>query len=406
MKFGSSCRGSVLLLAVVLTVAATVAACGASATPVSAPVGVAPTAIPPAGTTAPTSPPPTVIPSPTSVPQVATAVPTEPSVPTADTQPTPAATEAPATATPAPTPVPPTDTPVPETPTAEPQGPSLPATIIDSSGDKVVVEDISRIVVLNGDITEVVFALGLGDNVVAVDTSATYPPEARELPKVGYQRGLSAEGILSMEPTVIIGNTLAGPVEVIEQLRSTGSTVVIVEPAVTLAGAAAKIRNVAQALGVPEAGEEIASRLEMEIEEVKEIAASAQDKPSAVFLYMRGLDTLFMAGQFDLSHELFEASGAIGAAETLGVTDRFIPLTAEALAAANPDCIVVFTSGLETVGGHEGLLKVPGVAQTAAGQEGCILDFDGQYFAGGGPRMGSVLQELLAAFHPSLAPTS
>ena len=71
----------------------------------------------------------------------------------------------------------------------------------------MVVEDISRIVVLNGDITEVVFALGLGDNVVGVDTSATYPTEALELPKIGYQRSLSAEGILSMAPSVVIGNT-------------------------------------------------------------------------------------------------------------------------------------------------------------------------------------------------------
>ena len=282
-------------------------------------------------------------------------------------------------------------------------GPVLPASIVDATGNEVVVEDISRIVVLNGDITEVVFALGLGDNVVGVDTSATYPPEALALPKIGYQRSLSAEGILSMEPSVVIENKLAGPPEVIEQVRSTGTAVVIVEPAVSLTGAASKIRNVAQALGVSDAGEEIAAGLEMEIAEVMAAAADAEGKPTAVFLYMRGLDSLFLAGQSDLSHELFEASGAIGGGGVLGVTQRFIPLTAEALAAADPDCIVVFTSGLETVGGREGLLTVPVVAQTAAGQEGCILDFDGQYIAGGGPRMGSALKELLAAFHPDLA---
>ena len=200
-----------------------------------------------------------------------------------------------------------------------------------------------------------------------------------------------------------MGTHWPGLSEVIEQVRATGTAVVIVEPAISLAGAAGKIRNVAQALGVSETGEEIAAGLEAEIAEVKEAAASAEDKPTAVFLYMRGLDSLFLAGQFDLSHELFEASGAIGGGGVLGVTERFIPLTAEALAAADPDCIVVFTSGLETVGGRDGLLKVPGVAQTAAGQEGCILDFDGQYIAGGGPRTGSALKELLAAFHPDLA---
>ncbi len=374
-------RMSLLVLA--LAAIAVMAACGASATPDPAPTEAVAASVRPTATSAPTEPPPTATPRPA---------------------PTPTPTPAP-TATPRPTPVPPTNTPLPNTPTPEPQGPALPVTMVDATGEEVTVEDISRIVVLNGDITEVVFALGLGENVAAVDTSATYPPEALALPKIGYQRSLSAEGILSMEPSLVIGNTLAGPPEVIDQIRATGTAVVILDPTVTLAGAAAKIRNVAQTLGVSDAGEEIASGLEMQIEEVKEISAEAQDKPSAVFLYMRGLDSLFLAGQYDLSHELFEASGAIGAAETLGVRDRFIPLTAESLAATNPDCIVVFSSGLQSVGGREGLLKIPGVAQTAAGQEGCILDFDGQYFGGGGPRTGMVLQELLAAFHPDLAPT-
>ena len=345
----------------------------------------------PAPTAAPTQP---QMESATQIPATATSVPSETPTPTVAPEPT---------ATPLPTPAPPTEPVATDTPEPVAQGPVLPAAIIDATGNEVVVEDINRIVVLNGDVTEVVFALGLGDNVVGVDTSATYPAEALALPKIGYQRSLSAEGILSMEPSVVIGNTLAGPPEVIEQVRSTGTPVVIVEPAISLSAAASKIRSVGQALGVSDAGEEIATGLEMEIAEVKAAAADAEDKPTAVFLYMRGLDSLFLAGQFDLSHELFEASGAIGGGGVLGVTDRFIPLTAEALAAADPDCIVVFTSGLETVGGREGLLKVPGVAQTAAGQEGCILDFDGQYIAGGGPRTGSALKELLAAFHPDLA---
>ena len=385
--------GRMIILSAALAVIAALAACGASATPVSQPTGSAPTTVPPKATAVPAQP---QAETATTVPPTATPVPTQSPLPTATPQPT--ATPVPASE---PTPTPePTATHTPE-PVAE--GPVLPVSIVDATGNEVVVGDISRIVVLNGDITEVVFALGLGDNVVGVDTSATYPAEALALPKIGYQRSLSAEGILSMEPSVVIGNTLAGPPEVIEQVRSTGTPVVIVEPAVSLAGAASKIRNVAQALGVSDAGEEIATGLEMEITEVKAAAANAEDKPTAVFLYMRGLDSLFLAGQFDLSHELFEASGAVGGGGVLGVTERFIPLTAEALAAADPDCIVVFTSGLETVGGREGLLKVPGVAQTAAGQEGCILDFDGQYIAGGGPRTGSALKELLAAFHPDLA---
>ncbi len=301
----------------------------------------------------------------------------------------------PATATPLPTPEP--------TQAAAPAGVVLPATVEDING-VVVVEDVSRIVVMNGDITEVVFALGLGEHVVAVDTSATFPPQALRIPKIGYQRSLSAEGVLSMAPTVVIGNQEAGPPEVLEQIRATGVPVVVLESATSIDAASRKIRGVAQALGVPERGEAIIAELEAEISEVRSLAAQAEERPTAVFLYMRGLDTLFMIGMQHISHELFEASGAVSGAAVAGVRKPFVPLTAESLAAVDPDCIVVLSDGLQTVGGREGLLRLPGVGATKAAEEGCILDFDDQYFAGGGPRLGSVLMDLLRAFHPDLAP--
>ena len=336
-------------------------------------------------------------PDPTATPQ-----PLPPTVAPTQAPPTPMPTAVPATATPATLPEP-TATPQPtETPTSS--GPMLPATVTDVHGNEVVVEDISRIVVMNGDITEVVFGLGLGDNVVAVDTSATYPEAALRLPKIGYQRSLSAEGVLSMDPTVVIGNEEAGPPEVLDQIRAAGVPVVVLESAGTIDGAARKIRGVAQALGVPEKGEAIATKLEAEIEEAKTLAEHVEDRPTAVFLYMRGMDTLFLIGRDHISHELFEASGAISGAAVAGVDAPFIPLTAESLATVDPDCIVVLSAGLESVGGREGLLGLPGVSETAAADTGCILDFDDQYFAGGGPRMGLVLMDLLRAFHPDLAP--
>lgn len=279
----------------------------------------------------------------------------------------------------------------------------LPASIVDLHGNEIIVDDISRIVVMNGDITEVVFALGLGDNVVAVDTSATYPPEVTQLPQIGYQRRLSAEGVLSMEPTVVIGNENAGPPEVLGQIRSAGVPVVVLESVTTIDGAPRKIRGVATALGVSDRGEAIAAELENQVAEIKALSAEAQERPTAVFLYMRGLDTLFLIGRQHLSHELFEASGAISGGAAAGVDAPFIPLTAEALTAVNPDCIVVLEAGLQSVGGQEGLLQLPGVSETKAADEGCILDFDDQYFGGGGPRMGNVLMDLLRAFHPDMA---
>ena len=334
----------------------------------------------------------TSTPGPTAMAPAPTATMPAPMAPVSTSTPRPTAATPPPTVTASPTATP------------DPLAPQLPAQITDVLGNQVTVTDISRIVVMNGDFTEVVFALGLGENVVAVDTSATYPTEVTNLPQVGYQRRLSAEGVLSMDPTVVIGNTNAGPPEVLEQIRATGVPVVVLESVTTVDGGPRKIRGIAQALGVPARGEALAAELEAQISEVRALSAQAQERPTAVFLYMRGLDTLFLGGEGHLSHELFEASGAVSGGAALGVTAEVIPLTAESLAAADPDCIVVLTRGLESVGGLEGIVAIPGVGETTAAQEGCILDFDDQYFGGGGPRMGQLLMELLQVFHSDLAP--
>ncbi len=334
-----------------------------------------------------------------SVADTATAVPapdpTNTPVPTATPTPEPTATPTP-TSTPVPTPSP---TPEPEA-TAVPDG--LPVTVTDANGEVVTVTDISRVVVLNGDITEIIFALGLGDNVTAVDTSATHPAEALMKPKIGYARALSAEGILAMRPTLVIGTTSAGPPPVLQQISQTGVPVLVLETEPTIAGASEKIRQVAAALGVPSKGAEVVEALETDVEDAKELASNAEgDPPTAVFLYLRGLDTVLMAGGADLSADMFAAAGAVSGGVKAGIA-HFAPLTAEALVTAAPDYIVVFETGIQTVGGLDGLLQIPGVAETPAGMNRDVIVFDGLYFAGGGPRTGEALRELVLAIHPEL----
>ena len=113
--------------------------------------------------------------------------------------------------------------------------PQLPATVTSFDGQTVTVEDVARIVPLSGDIAEILWTLGLGDKLVGVDVSAVYPPEVMgPLPKIGFERQLSAEGILSLEPTLVIGKEQAGPPEVLDQIRSAGVPVVIVAEPQTL----------------------------------------------------------------------------------------------------------------------------------------------------------------------------
>jgi iron complex transport system substrate-binding protein len=280
--------------------------------------------------------------------------------------------------------------------------PTLPATVTDKAGKAVTVADISRIVVLNGDIAEIVFALGLGPRVVATDTSATFPAEVKALPKVGYQRTLSAEGILSQRPTVVLGDESAGPPAVLEQIQSAGTPVVALATAKTLEAPAAKVRAVAAALGVGADGERLAAKVDAEIADARRpLARVTGATPRVAFLYVRGTSTMMIGGRGSGADAMIAGAGGVDAGTEAGLVN-FVPLTAEALVAANPDVLLLLRAGLESVGGVDGLLGLPGVAQTAAGQARRVLAYDDLYLVGLATRTGPALAELVKGLHPGL----
>lgn len=288
--------------------------------------------------------------------------------------------------------------------------PVLPVTVTGADGDEVTVDDASRIIPVNGDIAEVVFALGLGDQVVATDLSATYPPEADALPEIGYQRTLLAEQIVGLSPTVVLANTDAGPPEVLDQLRATGVAVVVIDYPHDLTGPAAKIRLVAQALGVPARGEALAREVEATIADATDQAASRVEAAGgsplrAAFLYLRGTNVQQVGGRGSGVDALLEAAGVVDVGVELGI-DEFQPLTDEALLEAAPDVLVVTTTGLESVGGIGGLVEIPAIAGTPAGRDRRVIALDDQLLLGLGPRAGDALAELVDQLHPTDDSTS
>lgn len=283
----------------------------------------------------------------------------------------------------------------------EPATPQLPATVTDVDGNEVTIDDLSRIVPLNGNITEILFALGLGDNVVAVDVTAFYPPEAAALPKIGYNRTLAAEGILSFEPTLIIGNEEAGPEDVIDQLRDSGVPVVIFEFPTEPSGAADQIREVAQAVGLEEQGELLATHVTDQLAAAKDLAESSDIQPRVAFFIIRGEGVQLMAGAHSGADGVITAAGGINVGAEIGL-EGYAPITPEALIEAAPDVIVVMQDGLAASGGVEGLLKVPGVSETPAGENENILAFNDLYILGFGPRMGDAVYDLAVYLHPDV----
>jgi iron complex transport system substrate-binding protein len=280
--------------------------------------------------------------------------------------------------------------------------PQLPVTVTDVAGNEVTVEDISRIVPLSGDIAEIIWDLGLGGNIVGVDLSAVYPPELLELPKIGVERNLNAEGILALTPTVVIGKEAAGPPPVLEQVRGAGVPVVIIAEPQTIEAPIAKITATAEALGVPEAGAALAAETQASIDEAMALAAQAETTPSALVLYLQQGGIQLVAGGGTVASAMLEAAGATDAATAAGIMG-YQPVTAEALVAAAPEIIVTQTLGVEAVGGLEALTEIPGVAETPAAQNGRIYVYDDELLLGMTPRTGQQLMQMVQDFHPELA---
>ena len=256
----------------------------------------------------------------------------------------------------------------------------------------------ARIIPLDGDIAEIVFALGLGDQVVATDISATFPAAADALPEIGYQRALAAEPILAFEPTIVLATDVAGPIETLDDLERLGIEVVVVPSESSADGPGDKIRAVADALGVSEVGARLASTVDAAITAAVERASGAVDPPIVGALYVRGASVQLVLGKGGGVDWMIEAAGGIDMAIELGVIDS-APINAEALVAAAPDVLIIPERGLESVGGLAGLLELPGIAETPAGRNFRVLVYDDQYLLGNGPRTGDFLNQLITDLH-------
>ena len=254
-----------------------------------------------------------------------------------------------------------------------------------------------RIVSLFGDLTEIIYELGAGHLVVGRDASSIYPAEAELLPNLGFTQALSAEGVLALEPTLVIGNQTAGPSEVLEQIRDAGVEVVIIDSPSTFDAMGLKIRAVGVALGIEERAEAFAAAAEARLDAVlADVAARNPEgdaRPSVLFIYVRRGGLQLVAGEGSAAATIIEAAGGTDAGTAAGVVG-FVPLTPEAVVAADPEVILVMDRGLAAIGGVPGLLKIPGVAQTRAGREQRFVSMEDLYLLGFGPRLPDALHDL------------
>ncbi len=258
------------------------------------------------------------------------------------------------------------------------------------------VTDSTNIVSTNGTLSEILVALGFEDNIVGVDVASTYPASLQQKPKIGHNREISAEGVLALNADLALGITGMVKPEVGEQIRGAGTRLLLFDHEYSVDGAKQLIRAVADSLGQSAKGDSLLTALNNDLALADSIVAQSEGKPKVLFIYARGTGTMMVAGQRTQLDEMIKLAGGENAVS--GFED-FKPLTAESLVAANPDVILLFDSGLSSLGGIDGLLEVQGISQTNAGKNRNVVEMDGQFLTGFGPRLGDAILELAEKIH-------
>jgi iron complex transport system substrate-binding protein len=277
-----------------------------------------------------------------------------------------------------------------------------PVVVMDAEGNEITITDTSRVITIGGSVTEIAFALGVGDQIIARDDSSLYPPEVETLDSVGYVRQLSAEPVLALDPTLIITTPDAGPPEAVEQLRASGVTFLVVPHETSLEGVFATIETVAAALSRQDEGAAIIERIQTDFAEAQALLETVESRPRVMFVYARGAGAISVAGTDTSAATMIELAGGENAVTEY---EGYRPMTAEAVVTAAPDVILMMTRGLESVGGIDGMLEQPGIAQTPAGENRRIIAMDDLYLLGFSTRTGTAVLDLTTLLHDELSPS-
>ena len=272
---------------------------------------------------------------------------------------------------------------------------SLLSSIITYAEDCKVSKDSSRLTVAGGSLTEIVYLLGQEKKLTAVDITSNYPGEAKELPSIGYVRALSAEGVLSLSPTLILGENDMGPPAVIEQLDRVGIQIKIIPEENTARGIINKVECVANILNVKNEIKSVVIRdlvsIKQDLDKLKNI-----ENPKRV-MFILGMES----GSPTVGGIGTSADGLIKMIGAINVMDSFEgwkPVSTEAIIEAKPDFILISNRGLSSYKTVENLAKQPSLMFTPAAKNNNIIAMDGMAMLGFGPRTLQVAKDISSKF--------
>ncbi|MCS8550122.1 ABC transporter substrate-binding protein [Citrobacter sp. XY323] len=252
-----------------------------------------------------------------------------------------------------------------------------------------------RLVAAGGSLSELIYAMGVGNRVVGVDETTSYPSETAALPHIGYWKQLSSEGILSLHPDSFITWQDAGPQIVLDQLRAQKVNVVTLPrvPA-TVEQMYANIRELAQTLRIPEQGEALVNRLHQRLDRVQHSVAAKNAPVKAMFILSAGGSAPQVAGKGSVADAIMTLAGA----QNVATHAQYKSYSAESLIAANPEVIVVTSQMVD--GDLARLSAIAGITHTAAWKNQRIVAVDQALILGMGPRVADAVEALHQQFWP------
>ncbi|HDY7777122.1 heme/hemin ABC transporter substrate-binding protein [Vibrio vulnificus] len=237
-----------------------------------------------------------------------------------------------------------------------------------------------RIISAGSAVTELILALHAEQSLIAVDVTSQLP-DGQQLPKIGYHRRLSAEGLLALSPTKLIGSDEMGPAPVLQQLKSTGVDIEVVNTQANVDGLKARIDQIAAILNKPQEAQQLKSQVDQQVQSLKANQPTNQKK-KVLFLLIHEGRAANVAGTDTTPDAIINLAGAINpAADKI---TAYKPLSSESMVEMQPDVILVSGRSFEKLGGPDAIIKMmPLLAATPAGQNKQIMTIDGAALVGG-----------------------
>lgn len=251
-----------------------------------------------------------------------------------------------------------------------------------------------RIVSAGGSITEIMYELGLGENIIAVDTSSSFPPQVTALPDVGYFRSLAAEGLMSLNPQMLVAARGAGPAVVLDQIRALGVDVRLYDQSVyTLAGWKELISDVGKDFDKEHAAQELVERVASNISRSQETRAYRRAEINAITVLSIGQRGPVAAGRNTVPDLLMTLAGINNVAGNL---DGYKPFSSELFAQERIDILLVPSHVVDGLGGEAAICENQ-IVKMATSNDCNLVVMDGLLLMGLGTRLDQAVSDIIDA---------